>query len=64
MIRRALQGFDSMLPPKHASTLRTVGNLGMVYKKQGKLADAELLFEQVLQEMEETLGPKHIHWWH
>ena len=43
MYTRALQGKEEALGPKHTSTLDTVHNLGMLYKDQGKLAEAEAM---------------------
>lgn len=45
--------------PKYTSTLDTVNSLGILYKNQGKLAEAEAMFSRALQGYEEALGPKH-----
>jgi len=42
------EGKEEALGPKHASTLGTVNNLGNLYMSQGKLAEAEKMYEQVL----------------
>lgn len=44
---------------KHTSTLDTVNNLGILYKSQGKLAEAEKMYERALQGTEEALCAKH-----
>jgi hypothetical protein len=43
MYSRALQGYEEALGPKHTSTFDTVNNLGILYKNQGKLAEAEAM---------------------
>jgi tetratricopeptide (TPR) repeat protein len=59
MLVSALQGYEEALGPKHTSTLQTVGNLGILYMNQGKLAEAEAMYTRALQGYEEALGPKH-----
>ena len=34
-------------------------SLGMLYKNQGRLAEAETMYTRALQGYEEALGPKH-----
>ena len=46
MYNRALAGFENALGPEHASTLRTVRNLGKLYQCQGHLADAARMFNR------------------
>ncbi|KAE8309804.1 hypothetical protein BDV41DRAFT_580211 [Aspergillus transmontanensis] len=53
LIRETLQG------PAHSSTLRSVRNLGLLYKDQGKFDDAEKLYELVVAEREKLYGPNH-----
>ena len=48
MYKRALQGKEEALGPKHALTLNTVNNLGNLYKGNGKLAEAEKMYERAL----------------
>jgi tetratricopeptide (TPR) repeat protein len=50
---RALAGNEKALGPDHISTLSTVNNLGILYRDQGKLAEAERMFLR-------ALGPDHI----
>ncbi|KAF2628855.1 hypothetical protein BU25DRAFT_466777 [Macroventuria anomochaeta] len=59
MYQRALQGKEDALSPKHTSTLRTVNNLGILYKNQGKLAEAEKMCQRALEGREDARGPKH-----
>ncbi|KAF2812175.1 FabD/lysophospholipase-like protein [Mytilinidion resinicola] len=59
MYKRALQGCEEALGPKHKSTLNTVHNLGLLYRIQGKMAEAEQMYKRALQGCEEALGPKH-----
>ena len=49
MYERALQGYEEALGPSHTSTLDTVNNLGLLYADQGKLAEAEKMYEQALR---------------
>ncbi|KAF4624367.1 hypothetical protein G7Y89_g13802 [Cudoniella acicularis] len=57
MTRRALKGLEDALGPKHTSTLLTVHNLGLLYTNQGKLAEAEAMYNRALQGYEHALGP-------
>ena len=43
----------------HTSTLRTVNNLGVLYKSQGKLAEAEEMYSRALKGKEKALGADH-----
>jgi tetratricopeptide (TPR) repeat protein len=56
MTRRALKGFEDILGPKHTSTLDTVNSLGNLYSDQGKLAEAEAMYDRALQGYEDALG--------
>jgi tetratricopeptide (TPR) repeat protein len=56
MIRQALKGFEDTLGPKHTSTLLTVHNLGMLYADQGKLVEAEVMYDRALQGYEDALS--------
>ncbi|KAF2189339.1 TPR-like protein [Zopfia rhizophila CBS 207.26] len=44
---------------KHTWTFDTVNNLGVLYMDQGKLGEAEKMYERALRGYEEALGPKH-----
>lgn len=59
MYTRALQGYEKALGPDHTSTLQTVNNLGILYKNQGKLAEAEKMYMRALQGCEKALGRDH-----
>ncbi|OCK81058.1 hypothetical protein K432DRAFT_296369, partial [Lepidopterella palustris CBS 459.81] len=48
------------LGPKHASTLRTVNNLGLLYADQGKLGEAEEMYMRALQGYEEAVGMENV----
>eukprot|EP00942_MAST-04A_sp_MAST-4A-sp1_P011220 g11220.t1 len=48
-----------MLGPKHSSTLLTVNNLAVLFEKQNKLDEAELLYKRALKGDEEIHGPNH-----
>jgi hypothetical protein len=43
----------------HPSTLGTVNNLRLLYRDQGKLAEAEQMFVRALAGNEKTLEPDH-----
>jgi hypothetical protein len=53
-----LQGKKKTLGPNHISTLAVVNNLGNLYKKQGKLVEAETMFSRALQGYEVALDPE------
>ena len=59
MYVRALAGYEMALGPGHTSTLRTVNNLGNLYRDQGKLAEAEQMYARALAGTEKALGPDH-----
>jgi tetratricopeptide (TPR) repeat protein len=48
MYQRALQGKEKTLGRNHTSTLNTVNNLGNLYADQGKLAEAEEMYQRML----------------
>ena len=48
MYVRALAGNEKALGPDHTSTLDTVNNLGILYRDQGKLAEAEQMYQRAL----------------
>jgi tetratricopeptide (TPR) repeat protein len=50
---------EKALGPDHPSALETVNNLGVLYKDQGKLANAEEMYERALRGKETALGPDH-----
>lgn len=56
MYQWALQGREKALGPEHTSTLSTVNNLGILYSKQGKLAEAEGLFTRALEGYQHAEG--------
>ncbi|KAL2808184.1 hypothetical protein BJX63DRAFT_424818 [Aspergillus granulosus] len=53
------QGKEKALGPDHTSTLDTVHNLGLLYSNQGKLKEAEELYQRALSGYEKALGPDH-----
>jgi tetratricopeptide (TPR) repeat protein len=55
MYERALRGYEEALGPTHTSTLATVNNLGILYKDQGKLGEAEQMYQRPLRGYEATL---------
>jgi tetratricopeptide (TPR) repeat protein len=58
MYTLALQGYEEALGPKHTLTLNTVNNLGILYRDQGKLAEAEAMYTWALQGYKDALGPQ------
>jgi tetratricopeptide (TPR) repeat protein len=57
--QRVLAGNEKALGPDHTSTLRTVINLGCLYRDQGKLDEAEEMLVRALAGYEKALGPDH-----
>ncbi|KAH8696293.1 hypothetical protein BGW36DRAFT_428309 [Talaromyces proteolyticus] len=60
MYQRALEGKKKTWSPDYTSTLNTVNNLDILYKNQGKLADAEKMYQRALEGYENALGPDNI----
>ena len=48
-----------MLGPDHPDTLTSRNNLAIAYRAAGRVAEAILLHEQTLADMEPVLGPDH-----
>ncbi len=46
MYLRALTGYEKAWGPEHTSTLDTVNNLGNLYRDQGKMKEAEDMFQR------------------
>ena len=59
MYNRALAGREKALGHEHMSTLHTVNNLGILYRKQGRLKDAEVMYNRALAGYEMALGADH-----
>ncbi|KAH9203606.1 hypothetical protein DL95DRAFT_418908 [Leptodontidium sp. 2 PMI_412] len=55
----SLQGKEKAWGPEHTSTLNTVNNLGLLYADQGKLVEAEQMYQRALQGYEKAWGPDH-----
>ena len=56
MYVQALAGREKALGLDHTSTLSTINNLGILYRDQGKLAEAEQMYVQALAGYEKALG--------
>jgi tetratricopeptide (TPR) repeat protein len=56
----ALAGYEKALGPEHPSTLDTINNLGGLYADQGRLVDAEAMYNRALAGYEKALGPEHM----
>jgi tetratricopeptide (TPR) repeat protein len=59
MYLQMLAGKDKALGPDHTSTLETVNNLGALYRDQGKLAEAEQMYQRALAGKDKALGLDH-----
>ena len=46
MSKRALNGKEKALGPDHPSTLGAVHNLGLFFKNQGRLVEAETMYQR------------------
>jgi Tfp pilus assembly protein PilF len=60
MFTQALEGRKRVLSPSYIATLDTVNNLGLLYTKQGKLANTNKMYRQALLGFEDTLGLESI----
>ena len=60
MYMRALEGKEKALGADHTLTLSTVNNLGILYKGQGKLDEAEKMYMRALEGYEKAIGPENI----
>jgi len=60
MCSRALEEYEKTLEPEHILTLGMFNNLGILYRLQGMLSEAEKVFRQALEGYEHALGPKSI----
>ena len=47
-----------MLGSEHISTLDTVNSLGLLYADQGKVDEAEKMYQRAINGFEKTLGPR------
>ncbi|CEJ62486.1 Putative Tetratricopeptide TPR-1 [Penicillium brasilianum] len=54
MYQRALVGYEKALGPDHTSTLDTVNNLSLLYPNQGKLKEAEEMYQRALGKLKEV----------
>ncbi|KAI0165307.1 hypothetical protein GGR52DRAFT_558278, partial [Hypoxylon sp. FL1284] len=59
MYVRALRGKEKAWGPGHTLTLTTARNLGLLYKSQGKLAEAKILLNRASAGLEVRLGSSH-----
>jgi tetratricopeptide (TPR) repeat protein len=60
MFKQALKGIEDALGSDHTSTLNTVNNLGILYRRQGGLGKAEEMLERALKGYKNALGPDHM----
>jgi tetratricopeptide (TPR) repeat protein len=59
MFKRAFEGWEKTLGLDHTLTLRTITNLGVVYRKQGRLLEAEAMYKRAFKGHEKALGSDH-----
>ena len=59
MLLRALKGYEKAWSAEHISTLDTVNNLGLLYKNQGKMAEAEKMYRRALDGYINARGSGH-----
>jgi Tfp pilus assembly protein PilF len=59
MYNRALAGYEKALGSHHTSTLVTINNLGVLYRDQGRLIDAERMYHRALAGKEKAWGPDY-----
>ena len=57
---RFLQKSDVPDETRYSGSNDAFHNLGLLYKNQGKLAEAEKMYQRALEGYEKALGPKHI----
>jgi hypothetical protein len=56
----ALKGKEKAWGPEHMSTVSTVNNLGAFYSDQGKLKEAEEMYQRALKGYEKLRGRDHL----
>jgi tetratricopeptide (TPR) repeat protein len=59
LYKRALEIEEKALGPDHPDVAAALNNLALLYKAQGRHADAEPLYKRALAIDEKTLGPDH-----
>jgi tetratricopeptide (TPR) repeat protein len=56
MYLRALHGYEKTLGPAHSSTLYTVNEVGILYFGQGKIAEAEEMWQRTIRTVPHTFS--------
>jgi len=59
LLRRATDGFERMLGPEHADTLKSLNSLASLLDYKGDHADSEVLHSRALEISERVKGPNH-----
>lgn len=59
MLQYALDGYKKVVGLDHTSTLDIVYNLGVFYKEQGRLKEAEEMYQCALEGYKKALGLDH-----
>jgi tetratricopeptide (TPR) repeat protein len=54
-----LKRYEEALGPDYILTLAIVNNLGLFYANQGRLEDAEKVYQRALEGYQKTLGSDH-----
>ncbi|KAF2679132.1 hypothetical protein K458DRAFT_394282 [Lentithecium fluviatile CBS 122367] len=57
--RKVFEQRESMLGKEHPDTLKSMGNLALMYTNQGRWKEAEELEVQVLETRKRVLGEEH-----
>jgi tetratricopeptide (TPR) repeat protein len=57
--QRALAIWEKALGPKNPDVVRSLNNLAVLYRSEGKYDGAERLYQRSLAIREKTLGPNH-----
>ena len=60
LYEEVVAGQTAQLGPAHSDTLQTKGNLAILFKEIGELADERRLYEEVVAGRTAQLGPGHV----
>ena len=60
LLVRALAIYEQHLGPQHPDTAACLTNLALLYRAQGKYAQAQILYERALAIDTKTYGAKHL----
>jgi Tfp pilus assembly protein PilF len=60
MYVQALAGHEKVLEPDHTSTLAVAVNFGSLFCRQGRLDEAERMYQRALTGIDNALGSEHM----